>query len=262
MKLKNILLISGLLFVGCANNTNIPTPPKYSLLQKYQITQNSLKPINNGYVFFKTGVAGAEIYYLDKKYNLIKKVATSIFVEPMKIKVKNNQIYILGMHKNKPIVLVYDENGKLIKHYAVGEKFDIPVDIVDNIVLLTKYDNGSYINFGKVNLKMPDKSLTANKVIKFNNGYIVVGTIMNNNEDLVIAFIKNNKLIWTKTYDFGMNDNIDDISVKDNNLYLDVYTTDYIGAKTEYKIVLDKNGNIIKKSKGMNLQELPLRFKG
>lgn len=265
LKIKSVKLgmaAALILFLGCAGNSpSIPEPPKYSLLQKYQINESSLRPLKNGYVFFKVGVKGADIYYLDKNYNLKKKVTTQILIEPMKLKTDNDKVYILGVYQNRPMILVYDDSGKLIKNYFVGQKFDIPADIIDDKVLLTKYNNGSYINFGKVDLKFKDKPLTAKKVVRFNGGYVIFGTITNKSEDLFIAFVKNNRLIWGKIYDFGMDDGIEKVKVEGDKLYLEVYTTDYMGARTEYKIVLDKNGEIIKKSKSLEFKELPIKFR-
>ncbi len=259
-KLITTALVAGL-FLGCAttNNQTKITPLNLKVLKEYQVSQTSLRPLNNGYVFFKTGIRGVDIYYLDKNYNLLKKVTTKS-IEPFKLKIENNKIYILGEKNNKPIILMYDDKGKLIKSYSVGNKFDIPADIIDNKVLLTKYNNGSYISFGKIDLKST-KNLTATSVIKVDGGYMIFGTILEKSEDLFIAFIKNNKLKWSKVYDFGMDNGIESVKVENNEIYLNVFSTDYMGAKTEYKIVLDKNGNIIKKSKTLEIKELPPRFR-
>jgi len=271
---KNLLIIFSILFLGCANKINVDKNIKETnienyLIQKYQITKKALTKLNNNYYFYTPDNNGLSIYKLDKNYEITNKKTIPLLIDAKKLISDNKNLYLIGYEekKQRPILIILDKNLNINSQKFIGEKFDIPKDIITkpkiNILLLT-YKNGADIKI--CNLKKciayikPNNQLP--KFIKrYNNGYLVIGSIQDTKEDLFVDFIKNDKIIWQKRYDFGFSDNPTSIKIKNNQIIIDVVSTDYMGADKYLTIVLDKNGKLIKKIKKIELKPLPTKYR-
>jgi len=88
-----------------------------------------------------------------------------------------------------------------------------------------------------------------------------VGSIQHPQEDLLVVFVKNNKILWANIYDFGMEDTPKKVYVKDKNIVIKLVSQDYMGAEKYITIEINKNGNIIKKEKNLEFKRLPTRFR-
>ncbi|QCT95149.1 hypothetical protein FE773_08080 [Caminibacter mediatlanticus TB-2] len=273
---KKLSIILASLFIGCSS-TNISVDKKIketnienSLIQKYEITKNSLTSLNNYYYFYKVENKGITIYKMDKNYNLVDKKIIPIIIDTQKITSNNKNLYLIGYDENKqkPIILIIDSDLNIKEKKYIGDKFDVPKDIVTNSnkinVLLLTYKNGA--DFKICNLKncktfsKPNNQLPK-FIKKFNDGYLVIGSYQDNKEDLYIAFIKNNKIVWEKRYDFGYSDIPQKVIIKNDKIFINVNSTDYMGANKYLTIILDKNGKLIKKEQNLEFQQLPTKLR-
>jgi len=94
--MKKILFLTGTLFLftGCVNTQQNIKPismKSVNLLDKYGVSEKALMPVNDGYIFVIPAAGGADVYKLDKNYNLIWKKSTPILIDPVKSEIKNNR---------------------------------------------------------------------------------------------------------------------------------------------------------------------------
>jgi len=121
MKMKKILLISYVFFLGCATQQNL---------------------------FFQPSVNGTDIYVLNTNYKLIKKFSTPILLSAKKLRIYKNKIYLFGVDQNKyyPALLIFNKNGKLIDKYEIHKKYALPKDFFvknSNVYfIIDVYSNG------------------------------------------------------------------------------------------------------------------------
>jgi hypothetical protein len=272
-------VLGSLLLIGCANTTQTPNSTKnqfnldMTILKKYNIEKNQLQKIGNGYVFYLLNTDGKlKLYRLDKNYNLIGEKPINKLIDPKKLKVFENKIYLLGyeQNKNKPILMVFDKNGNDIKNIYYGVKFDTPVDFVvknNNIlVLLNNYNNGitniKISTNNKTTLIQSINSENGAVITTFGKNYLVGGSIQNDSENaLLICLNKNLTPIWHKDMDFGAQDSINQITINHDKILANVISQNYTGMMERWEIVLDKNGKIISKNKKLSIKDVPLRFK-
>ena len=58
-----------------------------------------------------------------------------------------------------------------------------------------------------------------------------------------------------------MDENIDSFKIESNKIILNLHSTDEMGADSYYKIVIDKNGKILKNKCKMKFAPLPMKFR-
>jgi hypothetical protein len=273
--MKKLLLIP-LLFLGCASNyANIDkkieeTNKERKLIQKYQISKSALTKVKNGYIFTLPEGNGFSIYKIDENYDLVAKKQIPFLFDIKKTKYKNSKIYIVGydQKKDKPALFIIDEN---LKNYTIKDfanKYDLPKDfIIDKnpVVLLSTYKNQNadielYANGKTTIFPNPDQE-HGSFIIKKDGGYYIIGSIQHPQEDLLILFVKDGKIVWSKVYDFGMEDLPTKVEIKDNNIVIEVLSQDYMGAEHQFFITIDSNGKIIKIKKGIEFKTLPTRYR-
>jgi hypothetical protein len=232
-------------------------------MKKYNITKNALTQIDSGYIFFMPDNSGLAVYLLDKNYDLTKKIILKN-IKGTKIIKNKNKFYLLGYDeiKNRPVIIELSENLTILSKKYIGNKYDVPRDLTVKkglVALLTTYKNKAQIELvGKENLiTNSNNNLLGKFIIPFNNGYLVIGSIQHPYEDLLILFIKNNKIIWKKIIDFGMEDSPLKVVVNDDKVKIEVISQDYMGAEKYINILINKNGEIIKKEKNIELKTLP-----
>ena len=276
MKKLYLPLIGLLLLSGCANNQPVKTISMKSvnLLDKYGVSESALIPIKNGYLFVIPAANGSDIYILDKNYNLISKKTTPILLDPVKYDVINKKLYILGydQKKNKVALLIYDIKGNLKKIKYFGKKFDLARDftIIDGKVYIavTVYtkNNGSDIiiyneNGKNITLSTPDMDDV--KFIKpYKKGLLIVGVTQGKSEDVLIAYkTLTNKTIWAKKIDLGMDEKSLKVEITNGEIKLDLVSTDNMGAEKEVTFTIDENGNIKSVKKGIEFNQLPLKYR-
>ena len=264
-----------LLIGGCAGNNAVidkkikEVNTDKILMKKYHITTNNLIKFGEYYIFYTPGPNGTDIVFLDKNFNEVKKFSTPYFLDTKKISVANNKIYVLGVNEETyfPELLILNKDGKLIKKDVFSKKYALPTDIYitkkDNYVLIDVFNNGKsfaqiYKN-GKLIKKIKlNNSLNGNFVFKDGNDIFVIGTVKGNNED---AFISNITKGWIRFFDLGMDENIDSFKIESNKIILNLHSTDEMGADSYYKIVIDKNGKILKNKCKMKFAPLPMKFR-
>ena len=260
--MKKILFLAGALFLitGCVNSQQNIKPismKSVSLLDKYGVSEKALMPVNDGYIFVIPAASGADIYKLDKNYNLIWKKSTPILIDPVKSEIKNNTLYILGydQNKNKVALLEYDLKGNVKKINYYGKKFDLARDFLilnkKTYVAVTQYtpDNNSDIviyssDNKKITLSTP--YMDDVKFIKpFKKGILIIGSIQNKSENVIIAYkTLENQTVWSKEIDMGMDEKPLKITIKNDKIMLDVLSTDNMGAEKEVTFIIDEKGNI------------------
>ena len=276
MKKLYLPLIGLLLLTGCANNQPVKTISMKSvnLLDKYGVSESALIPTKNGYIFVIPAANGSDIYILDKNYNLISKKTTPILLDPVKYEVIDNKLYILGydQKKNKVALLIYDTKGNLEKIKYFGKKFDLARDftIIDGKVYIavTVYtkNNGSDIviyneNGKNITLSTPDMDDV--KFIKpYKKGLLIIGVTQGKSEDVLIAYkTLNNKTVWAKKIDLGMDEKPLKVEIKNGEIKLDLVSTDNMGAEKDVTVKIDENGNLKKIKKGLEIEPLPLKYR-
>jgi hypothetical protein len=277
MKKIYLPLLGLLLLTGCANNSQpVKTISMKSvgLLDKYGISESALVPIKNGYIFVIPAANGSNIYILDKNYNLVSKKTTPILLEPVKYEVLNNTLYILGydQKKNKVALLSYDTKGNLKKIKYFGKKYDLARDFTiindKTYIAVTAYtkNRGSDIiiyNENGKNITLSTPNMDDVKFIKpFKNGLLIIGTTQNTNDDVLIAYkTLDNKTVWAKTIDLGMDEKPVKIQIDNNKIKLTILSTDNMGAEKEVTFIIDDNGNVKSIKKGIEFNQLPLKYR-
>ena len=276
--MKKILFLAGavLLFTGCVNTQQNIKPistKSVSLLDKYGVSEKALIPVNDGYIFVIPAAGGADIYKLSKNYNQIWKKNTPILIDLIKYEIKNNSLYILGydQQKNKVVLIKYDLNGNVKKINYYGKKFDLARDFLilnKNIyVAVTQYtpNNNSdiviYSNSNKITFSTP--YMDDVKFIKpFKKGILIIGTLQCNSANVIIAYKTfDNKTVWSKEIDMGMDEKPLKVTIKDNEITLDVLSTDHMGAEKEATFIIDEKGNVKSVKKGIEFEQLPIKYR-
>jgi len=261
--MKKLVYLFPLIFLGCVNNINIDKKLKETsiedkIIKEYQISKSALTKIDNDYYFYMPHSNGLIIYKLDSNYRLVKKKIIPKLIEGHKLISNKNYIFLIGYDqtKNRPIILKLDKNLEIKSQKYIADKFDIPQDAIINnnstTVLLLTYKNGADIKLyenGKVKVFEAKQNQFPKFLIKYNGGYLIVGSIQHPQEDLLVMFVKNSKVLWANIYDFGMEDVPKKIYVKDKNIVIKLVSQDYMGAEKYITIEINKNGNIIKKEK-------------
>ena len=277
--MKKTLIIPAaffLFFTGCVNTTqNIDKEIKEvhienTILKKYQISKDALVKCNNSYYFYEPVNDGISIYELDKNYNIKNARKINKLIDVTKMKSDGKYLYLLGYDqiKNSPVLVKLDSNLNIKEMKYFGHEYDIPKDMIITdkkpLVILIHYKNGANLEICE-NTKCKfykEKYNTLPKFInKFNGGYLITGSIQHPKEDLLILFVKNGKIVWSKVYDFGMEDSPYEVEIKGNKAVIKVISQDYMGAEKYITIEIDKNGNIINKKKDLEFKQLPTRFR-
>ena len=271
---KIYFLIGALFFAGCAKNVNIDkelkeTQIENKIIKKYQISKQSLVKCGDNYYFYEPVNNGIQIFKLDKNYQIKKIKQIKKLIDVTNIKSNNNYLYLLGydQEKNSPALLIVDKDLNLIKTKYFGKKYDIPKDMIiekEPVIVLTNYNDGANLeicNGNKCKI-FKEKHNTLPKFIKkFNGGYLIVGSIQHPEEDLLILFIKNNKIVWSKVYDFGLDDTPNEVIIKENKAEIKLISQDYMGAEKYITIQIDEQGNILNKKKELEFKQLPTGFR-
>jgi len=279
--MKRLILPLALLFTGCvSNNTNIDknlqkTSKDMKLLSKYHTTKKNLHKLNNDYVFLALADNGSVGFYIiNNDYDLKFSKTLNLNINPVKVKVKNNKVYVLAYDvvANKPIFVVLDNRGNVINKYFVGKKFNTPVDFLidgnDVIITLNSYskNNGEDIIIYKNNLSHTISTKYAEEakiILPYDKGYILVGNISQNTQNVFIAFMdKNFNILWSRDIDFGLEESVKNIKIQNGVIILDIISQNYTGAEEYYSIKIDKNGKILNHNKKFEIKNYPLKFQG
>jgi hypothetical protein len=275
-KLINSTVILAFL-LGCAQNKaqiqkNLNVD--IQLISKYKITKDALISYKNFYYFANIETNGISINKLDKNYNLIAKKIINALIEPKKYLIKNNHFYILGYNnsKQKPVILdISLKNLKLIKTVYLGKKYSLPADFFINKDIYTainvfnpKTDSDIYIykNSSLFSKIASDKKENAKYIFPFNNGLLILGNIAFINDDILIVLTdKNGKIVKARRVDLGMDDYINSVIIKNNQIIINATSTDNMGAEVDYILTFDKNLNVLKSKKNLEFRELPIKFR-
>ena len=275
-KLLFIPLIGFALFTGCTSSNEPVKTLSYKsidLLDKYGVSESALMKTDDGCIFVIPDPNGAAIYKLDKKYNLVWKKITPVLLDPIKSEIKNNKLYILGydQKKNRVVLLTYDLSGKLLSKKYFGKEYNLARDfaIINNTtyVAVTQYtpDNNSDIVIygGKTEITVSTPYMDDVKYIKpYQKGLLVIGTTQSDSENVIIAYKSlDNKTVWAKTIDLGMDEKPLEVSIDNNEIKLKVLSTDNMGAEKEVTFVIDQNGNVKSVKKGVEFKQLPMKYR-
>ena len=244
------------------------------ILQKYNIEANRLHKDNNGNsLFFITNQNGTFIYKLDKNMNVLMSKKVPIMINPTKLELVNNKIYLLGysVKNQKPILLTFDKNGNLLTKKLYGNKFNTPRDfIIDKtpIVAINSYgkttstDIDIYKNNKKYSFASP-LSEEVNFIRKFNNGYLILGNISEDTQNALIIYTdKNFKTKWALDIDYGVEEDVKSVKIKDNKIIVTINSQNYTGMESDFTITINKDGKIISKKQDYKIKDLPLKFHG
>jgi len=264
--------ISVILFLGCANKVKTDTIDNKSveLLTKYGIDENFLIKKDSFYFYILQTPNGFKIVKFDKNYNLIWQKPFKHPINIVKTKIKDN-IYVLGYDevKNRVVFLTFDFNGNLKNKKHYGKKYNVARDfiIINNtpFIAITHYNNNKsdIIVYGKKTIKVTsNQKKDVSFIKKFNSNLLIVGTVFNKNEDVLIVYKSlDDKLIWKKVIDFRMDERVLNVNIKDDIIAIGVISTDSMGEEKKYLIKIDKNGKIIEIKKDMELKKLPHHFR-
>ncbi len=271
---KLSLVLATALFVGCATNDVTPkvdAKQELQILKKYSINKDKIKKIDNNYVFDILEENGQfNLYLLDKNYQITKKANIKGVIEPKSLKVYNDKIYILGYDNtaNKPIVIVFDKNLKEISRKHYGDKFDTANNFIvldKPIVLANGYNNGiayTKVISDKTHTFKTDKNVNLTIIKPFNDGFILAGEIMNDTGNALIVYTdKNFNPIWIRDIDLGLEENVQNLKIKDNKIIATILSQNYTGMENSWDIEIDKNGKIVTKSKNFEIEDIPTKFK-
>ena len=260
------------LFLGCTTKVTTKTINNKSLelLTKYGIDENSLTKKGNFYFYILQTSDGFKILKFNKNYNLVWQKLFKHPINIVKTKIKDN-IYVLGYDEvtNRVVFLTFDLNGNLKSKKYYGKKYDLARDFIiineTPFIAITHYNNNKsdIIIYGKKPIKITsNQKKDVSFIKKFNSNLLIVGTVFNKNEDVLVVYkTLDNKLIWEKAIDFGMDERVLDVDIKDNIIHLKVTSTDSMGEEKKYLIKIDKNGKIIEIKKDMEFKRLPHHFR-
>jgi len=274
--MKKLLLIPAIAIIsGCMQTT--PKIKSFNndlkILNKYNIDTNRLHRMGDNYLFFITNQNGTIIYELDKNLKVIMSKKVPIMINPTKLRISDNKIYLLGYSVNdkKPILLTFDKNAKLLNKKFYGEKFNTPRDfIIDKtpIVAVNSYGKttSSDIDIYKNNKKYSFTSPFAeevNFIKKFKNGYLILGNVSQDTQNALIIYTdKNFKTKWMLDIDYGIDEDVKDIKIEDNKIIVTIHSQNYTGMESDYTIILDEDGKILSKKQDYKIKNLPLKFHG
>jgi hypothetical protein len=270
------LILSGI-FTGCTNtNQNVkPISMKsVNLLDKYGISENALLKINNGYIFVIPNPNGSAIYILDKNYNLTAKKTVPVLLDLVKYEIKNNNLYILGydQKKNRVALLIYDTKGNLKKIDYFGKKYDLARDFtiingkiyvaVTNFSPNSKSDIVIYTQDNrKITFSTPDMD-DVTFIRPYGKGLLIIGVSQGKSEDVIAVYkTLDNKTVWAKKIDLGMDEKPLKVSIKNNLIDLKIISTDNMGAEKYVTFTIDENGNVKSVKKGIEFKQLPMKYR-
>ncbi len=275
--MKKLMLIPAIALIsGCMQTTPQKTHSfdnEFKILNKYNISKNRLHKINDNYLFFITNQNGTVIYKLDKNLKVIMSKKVPIMINPTRLKITNNKIYLLGYSINdkKPILLTFDKDGNLLNKKIYGKKFNTPRDfIIDKtpIVAINSYgkttstDIDIYKNNKKYSFASP-LGEEVNFIRKFNNGYLILGNISQDNQNALIIYTdKNFKTKWSLDINYGVDEDVKNVKIETNKIIVTIHSQNYKGMESDYTIIIDKDGKIISKSQDYKIKDLPLKFHG
>ncbi|MEO1928149.1 MAG: hypothetical protein ABGX26_05615 [Nautiliaceae bacterium] len=271
--MKKLFLIP-LFFLGCNNYqiTRLDTTKNVQLLNKYGVNEDSLIKVKDGYIFLTPAANGIYIYKISENYNLIYKKELHILIDIIKSSIKNNTLYILGydQKKQKPILIKYDLISQKFSKEFYGEKYDVAKDFTfkNNQIFITathySQDNPKIVIYSKKNkltLNLPYKE-DAQYILPFKKGLLIIGTVYKDSYDLLIAYKTiNNKTVWAKTIDLGMDEKAKKVKIKNDKIIITVISSDEMGASKEVTFTLNPKGNIIKVKKDSEIKPLPLKMR-
>lgn len=273
--MKKLLLIP-FIFLGCANtqiSQNIQNMNQSKkIIEKYQVNKDTLTKVGDFYAFFKPSAKGVQITLIDKNLNIVKQTDSPILMNGRKLKYFDGNLYLLGYdeNKNEPVMIVFNKNLKVKKiedfpyKYAIAEDFTIinkkPFILINTFSPKTQADILVYNTQKIIKIASP-KAETGKFIKKYKNGYVIAGSVQNNDEDLLVANIQNNKIKWIKVINLGMGETPQALTIKNGNIVIRVISQDYMGASSYYKLTLDKNGKTISNKKDLEFKKLPTRFR-
>jgi hypothetical protein len=281
--MKKLLLIPAtLLIVGCTNNSNIDidknienTDVGMKLLKQYNISPIKLHSFKNGFVFVEKLTDGSiHLSKLNKNYQKIQSKKIDMVIDPREVKIYKDKIYLLAYDQTpqKTVVLEFDENLNLKNKTYFGKKFDSPVDfIVDSNGFKIVANHYSKNNGTDIVVWTNNNSFTfstqyaeeANFIRPFKDGYLIVGNISDNTQNVLIFYVdKNFKTKWVRDFDFGLEEEVVSIKTKGNSILLGINSENYTGMTQFYNIELDENGKILNKTKEFEIKNYPLKFQG
>ena len=279
--MKKLLLIPIALFtIGCVNNPNVDkkienTKKDMKLLNDYHTTKRNLHKLKDNYIFLNLANDGSLTFYkINKNYDLISSKKINLVITPHKVKINNNKVYVLAYSQteNKPIFIILDENGNIIKKFYIGKKFNTPADfIVKNDKIIIGLDSYSKNTLTDIIIYENNKPHTiASKyaeelttIIPYNNGYLIIGNVTQDTQNVFISYVdKNFKAQWTRDIDFGLEESIKDVIIKNNKIILKIGSENYTGMEEYYTIEIDENGKILNKSKDFEIKNYPIKFQG
>jgi len=271
--MKKIFLIP-LFFLGCNNyQVHQISQKSVQLLNKYGVNEDSLMKTKNGFIFVTPAANGIYIYKIDKNYNLIYKKELHILADIVKTSIKNDTLFILGYdQKNqKPLLIKYNLTSNKVSKQLYGQKYDTAKDFTfinkKAYIATTHYQNSNpqiviYSKNSKITLFSPYKE-DVEYILPFKKGVLIIGTIYKNTSyDLLIAYKDlNNKTVWAKTIDLGMDERAKKVEIKNNKIIITVLSTDEMGATKEVTFTLNEKGEVINSKKTLEIKPLPIKMR-
>jgi hypothetical protein len=240
------------------------------VLNRYSINPNSLVKTDEGYAFVSSTSKGLGLFFLNDRYQPIKEKTICENFSPKKLAFSDKRFYLLGYDekKQKTALLTLNSKGRLISKTYYGKKFDIPIDLfVKNgkpIILTDAFRKNTDLEifYGDEKFLLKEKHNLLGKFVRpFNGGILILASIQRPEEDLYIAFLKNGKIKWKKTINFGMQDEPIKVEIKNGFAVISVISTDFMGASKYFTLKINENGKILKIKKELQNEKLPLRFR-
>ncbi|NPA54918.1 MAG: hypothetical protein GXO40_00970 [Epsilonproteobacteria bacterium] len=279
--MRRIALVAILLFVGCSSNVELnkdvkQTNKDFKLLSNYHVTKGSLHKLGNNYIFLALGEDGIlRFNKIDAKYDLLQSKKIPIVMSIQKIKVIGDKIYVLGYSQtaNRPIFVTLDKDGNILSQKLVAHRYNTPRDFIVQkdgsvVLVLNRYSKDTLSDIviykdNKEHIFATKYAEQATKIIPYNNGYLLVGDVSQTTQNVFVAYLDQNfHTKWVRDFDFGLEESIKGVTIKDGIITLDIISQNYTGMEEYYVVKLDKNGHIITKSKKFNIENYPLKFQG